>query len=165
MHRRRAILGPLACAVGFVFGPLWIGLARRGVRSGAVVDIGPLRKRLVPYFGADLLGGVEVRVVERITAPGMRMRPAGLCLGRVVVIARDEAESVRFGSVLFHELVHAAQMRRTGTARFCAAYLGGWWAGGRSYHRIPLEIKAFRLQARFDAGERFSVAAALDDAR
>lgn len=164
MHRRRAILGPLVCAVGFVFGPLWIGLARRGLRHGTVVDIGPLRERLAPYFDADLLGGVEVRVVERITAPGMRMRPAGLCLRRVVVITRDEAESGRFESVLFQELVHAAQMRHMGTAPFCAAYLGGWWAAGRSYRRIWLEIEAFGLQARFDAGESFSVAEALDEA-
>jgi hypothetical protein len=62
-------------------------------------------------------------------------------------------------------MVHSAQMRRTGTARFCAAYLGGWWLAGRSYIRIPLEIEAFRLQARFDAGERFSVGEELDKER
>lgn len=131
--------------------------ARRAARSGTVVELGPLRDPLVPYFGADLLDRVEVRVVERVRTPGARIRPAGLCLGRVVVIAADVAASARFESVLFHELVHCVQMRRMGTARFCGAYLGGWWAAGRSYLDIPLEVEAFALQDRFAAGEVFRV--------
>lgn len=145
--------------VGVLAGPIWMWWARRAARAGSLVEIDALRARLIPYFGADLLDGVEVRVVERVRTPGARIGPAGLCLGRVVVIARDVAASARFEGVLFHELVHCVQMRRMGAARFCGAYLAGWWAAGRSYLDIPLEAEAFALQDRFMAGEVFRVEA------
>lgn len=144
-------------AGGWTAGPIWMALARRAAASGSIIELGPLRERLIPYFGAELLDGVTVRVVERVRTPGARVRPAGLCLGRVVVIARDVAESARFERVLFHELVHCVQMRRMGAARFCGAYLTGWWAAGRSYLNIPLEAEAFALQDRFATGEVFRV--------
>lgn len=150
-------------SMGRLAGPVWMCLARRGARSGSVVEIDALRAVLNPYFGADLLDGVEVRVVDRVQTPGARIEPAGLCLGRVVVIARDVAASDRFEAVLFHELVHCVQMQRMGRARFCGAYLAGWWAAGGNYLDIPLEIEAFTLQDRFQAGEIFCVADALQD--
>ena len=156
---------PVARGVGVLAGPVWMWWARRAARAGTIVDLGPLRDRLIPYFGADLLDRVEVRVVERVRTPGARIGPAGLCLGRVVVIAREVGASARFERVLFHELVHCVQMRRMGTARFCGAYLAGWWAAGRSYLDIPLEVEAYALQDRFAAGEVFRVEEALGDDR
>lgn len=153
----------LCFAGGWAAGPVWMALARRAAASGSIMALGPLRDRLIPYFGAELLDGVTVRVVDRVRTPGARVRPAGLCLGRVVVIARDAAGSARFERVLFHELVHGVQMRRMGTARFCGAYLGGWWAVGRSYLDIPLEVEAYALQDRFAAGEVFRVEEAIRD--
>jgi hypothetical protein len=153
----------LACAVGILAGPVWMWWARRAARAGTVVDLGPLRGRLALYFETDLLDGVEVRVVERVRTPGARIGPAGLCLGRMLVIARDVDASARFERVLFHELVHCVQIRRMGEARFCGAYLAGWWGAGRSYLDIPLEIEAYALQDRFAAGEVFRVEEAIRD--
>jgi hypothetical protein len=151
----------IARVVGVLAGPAWMWLARRAARAGSVVEIDALRTRLVPYFGENLVDDVEVRVVERVRTPGARIGPAGLCLGPVVVIARDVAASVRFEAVLFHELVHCVQMRRMGAAGFCGAHLAGWWAARRSYLDIPLEAEAFALQDRFAAGEVYRVEDAL----
>lgn len=155
----------MARGVGVVAGPAWMWWARRAARAGTAIELGPLRDRMAPYFGLDLLDRVEVRAVDRVRTPGTRIGPAGLCLGRVVVIARDVGVSTRFERVLFHELVHCAQMRRMGAARFCGAYLAGWWAAGRSYLDIPLEVEAYALQDRFSAGEVFQVEDALGDDR
>lgn len=149
---RRIVYG-----IGVQAGPIWMRWARRTTGSQQTIDLDRMHPRLTPYFDADLLDEVEVRIVERVRTPGARIKPAGLCLGRIVVIARDVAESDRFETVLFHELVHCVQMQRMGEAGFCGAYLAGWWMAGRSYRDIPLEIEAFALQDRFMAGEVFRV--------
>lgn len=156
---------------GFCVGPAWMRLARRRVRRAAVLDDAAWRARLGPYFGRDLIDAVTVRVVGEVRPPGAALArrvgagvvsPAGLCLGDTVVIRRDVAESPRVLSVLFHELVHVAQMRRMGKARFCGAYLAGWVEAGYSYRAIPLEVEAYALQERFERGEVFVVGEALD---
>lgn len=168
---RRSVGVAVAGAVGFMAGPLWMALARREAQHGTVVDLGPHVERFGLYFDEALLAGVEVRAVDRVRLPGSwlvrraAVNPAGLCLGRVVVLAAELIGSERFESVLFHELVHAVQMRRMGTARFCGSYLAGWRAAGRSYFGIPLEREAFELQGRFQDAEIFRVHDAVDGSR
>jgi hypothetical protein len=167
---RDAILARFIGLAGFVLGPVWIALARGQGKGGRLLDVTPLRERLEPWIDAGLLKGTRVVVVPRVRLPGAGVarlfgqrlvEPGGLCLGRTVLIAEDVAASERLAAIVFHELVHAAQFRRMGTARFCTAYLAGWWAAGRSYFGIPLEREASALQERFQKGEVFRVADAI----
>ena len=52
--------------------------------------------------------------------------------------------------LLFHELVHVVQYAKLGIEDFAAKYVRGFLGGG-SYEAIPLEMKAYELDARFAA--------------
>lgn len=122
------------------------------------------------YFSLDLLASVRVAVVERIDEPWVfrvmstvgRTPPvvtggvSGLAVGDAVGVVRGSSRST-----LFHELVHVAQYRRLGLGGFAYAYVRGWSESGYEYAAIPLEAQAYGLQARFDAGEVFSVETSL----
>lgn len=60
-------------------------------------------------------------------------------------------------ALMFHEIVHVAQYRLHGIARFMERYVSGWAQQGFDYFAIPLEREAYDLQERFAAGERFLV--------
>ncbi len=66
--------------------------------------------------------------------------------------------------LLFHELVHAEQYRQIGIQRFSELYVAGFLSGG-CYERIPLEMHAYELGARYEANPRqtFSVEDAVRD--
>jgi hypothetical protein len=53
-------------------------------------------------------------------------------------------------SLHFHELVHVVQWRILGPERFLWAYADGLERFG--YRNSPLEVVAYDLQERFDAG-------------
>ena len=59
---------------------------------------------------------------------------------------------------LFHNLVHAAQVKLLGEERFAELFVTGFLQA-RSYFLIPLKAHAFALDTRYaeDAGARFSV--------
>jgi hypothetical protein len=62
--------------------------------------------------------------------------------------------------VLFHELVHVVQYAELGLEEFVRRYVRGWASNGFQYSRIPLEVWAYELDARFRSGApAFSVAA------
>jgi len=50
--------------------------------------------------------------------------------------------------LLFHELVHAVQYQKLGKDEFARLYVRGFLQNG-SYDGIPLEVNAYRLDARF----------------
>jgi hypothetical protein len=50
--------------------------------------------------------------------------------------------------LLFHELVHVVQYQKLGVPGFSAKYVTGFLSGG-SYETLPLEMNAYKLDARF----------------
>lgn len=163
MHRS------IRLGVGTV-GPAWVAVRRRGWGRAARVltpaEAGPL----VGYFSGDLLRRVRVadvaridlwaplgRIGERLAARGgMVGCPAGLALDDLIVVAAGvPGGEMRRESLLFHEMVHVVQWGVLGRGRFLREYVGSWAAAGWAYSGIPLEVMAYELQGRFDAGERF----------
>lgn len=95
--------------------------------------------------GAGLVRAVGVR--------GLPLEPAGICLGRVVVI---EAGIARETPVLFHELVHTVQWEMLGGRRFLSRYVRE--VLGKGYEdEGGLEGMARELTGRFARGEGFDV--------
>ncbi len=129
---------------------------------------------LSPYFQPDLLEAIRVHRVPRIRPPW----PVGLLarLGRApidfahvwgityldtIVLAMSLVEGRRETECLFHECVHAAQVRLLGPVGFVRRYIEEWTAAGWRYRGIGLEREAYALQHRFEAGEVFRVEAEL----
>lgn len=152
IHRRRELHRPLAQPLG-----------------GAAFEA------LVPYFQPDLLEAIRVHRVPRIRPPW----PVGLLdrLGRApidfrhvwgityldtIVLATSLVEERWETACLFHECVHAAQVRQLGPAGFVRRYVEEWATGGWRYRGIGLERQAYAFQRRFDAGESFRVEAELE---
>lgn len=52
-------------------------------------------------------------------------------------------------SILFHELVHVTQYQILGSRKLVEEYVRSWIQNGYSYHAIPFEVQAYRLEARF----------------
>lgn len=127
------------------------------------------------YFQADLLEAIRVHRVPRIRPPW----PVGLLgwLGRApidfghvwgityldtIVLATSLVGERRETGCLFHECVHAAQVRGLGLFDFVQRYVDEWAAAGWRYRGIGLEREAYALQRRFEAGEAFQVEAELE---
>ncbi len=132
-------------------------------------------ERLAPYFGSELLEAIRVHRVPRIRPPwpvGLlgRLGRAPIDFGHVwgityldtVVLATNLVEEAREAACLFHECVHAAQVRRLGPTRFVRRYVEEWAAAGWRYRGIGLEREAYVLQRRFEDGEAFRVEAELE---
>lgn len=156
-------------ALAGVLGPAWLW-ARRDAYEGIAEPLAArARSLLAPYFSPDLLAAARIATVERIENPvvfgllealGLAIpmdlaHVSGMCFGDVVAVLRPTTAHADL-STTFHELVHSAQMRRLGQARFCRDYVRGWLEQG--YPAFPLEEEAYTLQARFDRGEVFRVA-------
>ena len=147
IHRRRALHRPLAQPLD---GEALDGLAR--------------------YFPPDLLEAIRVHRVPRIRAPwpvGLLNRLGwtpidfghvwGITYLDTIVLATSLVEEERETACLFHECVHAAQVRTLGPAGFVRRYVEEWAAAGWRYRGIELEREAYALQRRFEAGEAFRV--------
>ncbi|MDM8001278.1 MAG: hypothetical protein QUS33_15145, partial [Dehalococcoidia bacterium] len=78
------------------------------------------------------------------------------------VVVRAFHDSASWPSILFHEMVHVVQFQILGLRRHLEVYLRSWANNGFQYHRIPLEVQAQRLEARYNRHERFSVRAVLE---
>ena len=130
------------------------------------------------HFGADLLERARLREVAGIDNPGFytalfaeRGKPlpidfrqaSGLALVDTVLVvsSRVPPGSPGWLPLIFHELVHLAQVEALGREHHVADYVRGWAANGFEYRSIPQEAQAFELAARYrTAPERsFSVAA------
>src|SRR5215471_4805768 len=121
--------------------------------------------RLAGFFSPDILR--ETRVVEAVVpAPffypmvrllGWGKFPEMSAIGAITfldLIAYTEPPDLR---TLFHELVHVVQYRVLGLRGFARRYVHGF-VSGASYERIPLELEAYGLDARFtrNRNHRFS---------
>jgi hypothetical protein len=134
------------------------------------------RSAFAGFFAPELLERARVRTVDGIDNPGFytaffdeRDRPlpidfrraSGLALIDTVLIVgrRVSPDSPGWLPLLFHELVHLAQVEVQGEDHV-AAYVRGWAEGGFRYRDIPQEEQAFGLAARFRAApdRPFSVA-------
>ena len=130
------------------------------------------------HFGAELLDRARVRYLDRIENPGFytsffaaRGQPLPIDFGQasglalvdtvLVVTERVAPGSPGWLPLLFHELVHLAQVEVLGREEHVADYVRGWASSGFEYHAIPQEEQAFALAARFRAApdRPFSVAA------
>ena len=54
-------------------------------------------------------------------------------------------------ALIFHELVHVVQYEILGVDEFVKQYVHGLADSGYDYFKIPAEIVAYDLQARFEA--------------
>jgi hypothetical protein len=142
---------------------------RRSAVAMAVGDPLPngLLRQFERFFPAATLAAVRVEWVEEIANPDFYQvlalrgliiphdlrHMAGLTLDRAILVSRSRAsfEATAYASLLFHELVHVVQYELLGVDRFMSEYVRGWSEAGQDYYRIPLEIEAYGLQARFDA--------------
>lgn len=156
-------------------GVAWIRRRRDLHRPlGQPLDGGAL-DALAPYFRPDLLEAIRVHRVARIRPPwpvGLldRVGRAPIDFGHVwgityldtIVLATSLVDERRETECLFHECVHAAQVRRLGPAGFVRRYVEEWATAGWRYRGIGLERQAYGLQRRFEAGETFRVEAELE---
>ena len=158
-------------------GAAWIRSQRDALRPGAVPLESPLMEDLGVYFTSELLAEVRLSVDSAIPNPSFyseltrrgfqipldMAQMAGITYDDTVLITETYASLDARVSLLFHECVHVAQYRRLGVDRFMEEYVTGWATNGFDYYAIPLEREAYGLQARFEAGEVFSVEAELQD--
>ncbi|MGH7543434.1 MAG: hypothetical protein ACREK7_05795 [Gemmatimonadota bacterium] len=166
----RAVTSAWAIARGVA----WIHRRRELHRLSGLPLAADALAALGQYFPSDLLEAIRVHRVPRIRPPW----PVGL-LGRLgrgpidfghvwgityldtIVLATSLVEEEREMACLFHECVHAAQVRLLGPAGFVRRYVEEWAAAGWRYRGIGLEREAYALQRRFEAGEVFRVEAEL----
>jgi hypothetical protein len=167
----RAVTSAWAVARGVA----WIRRRRELHRPlGRPLDGGALHA-LATYFRPDLLQAIRVHRVARIRPPwpvGLldRVGRAPIDFGHVwgityldtIVLATSLVEEKNETARLFHECVHAAQVRLLGPVGFVRRYVEEWAAAGWHYRGIGLERQAYALQRRFEAGERFRVEAELE---
>jgi len=124
-------------------------------------------RRLPGYYGDGILNNAKVVVVPMVPVPPLsamgldrfadfeRMSTAGITYLDTFFVVADQA---RDESLHFHELVHVIQWRVLGPERFLWLYADGLERFG--YRNSPLEVVAYDLQDRFDAGgEPFEVQA------
>jgi hypothetical protein len=148
----------------------WIGSRRRRYRRVGRPLSERERAALARHFSREFLDSIRVAQLDRIENPrvvrlaaALGLHPAmdlstvrGMAFGDMVVLAHGCHGDGRC-SVLFHELVHAAQYRALGMRGFLAAYVRSWLDTGRVYLNIELEEEAYALQERFNAGDVFDV--------
>ena len=125
-----------------------------------------MQQRLRGFFSEAVL--TETRLVQAVVREPMvypMVRMFGIrglldmsmigAITLVDVVAYPEEISL---DTLFHELVHVVQYRVLGLRQFAKLYVTGFLTG-ESYERIPLEMQAYELGARFerDSTRIFSV--------
>ncbi|MFQ5351069.1 MAG: hypothetical protein ACE5EG_11550 [Thermoanaerobaculia bacterium] len=123
---------------------------------------------LAGHFTAELLDRARLREVDGIDNPEFyaeffsgRGKPlpidfrqaSGLALVDTILVVsrRVPPRSAGWLPLLFHELVHLAQVEAQGRDEHVAHYVRGWAASGFEYRSIPQEAQAYELAARFRA--------------
>ncbi|MGH7589246.1 MAG: DUF2157 domain-containing protein [Gemmatimonadota bacterium] len=167
----RAVTSAWAVARGVA----WVHRRRELHRPLGQPLAGDTLEALAPHFRADLMEAIRVHRVPRIRAPwpvGLlgRLGRAPINFGHVwgityldtIVLATSLVEEDRETECLFHECVHAAQVRQLGPVGFVRRYVEEWAAAGWRYRGIGLEREAYALQRRFEAGEAFLVEAEVE---
>lgn len=125
------------------------------------------RLLLQDYYDSSILDRVRLATAERISNPTFYGEltesgypvldlsgSAGITFIDCVVIRRVfHQDPPAWISILFHELVHVVQFGILGPRKHVESYLRGWAQNGYQYHRIPFEMQAHKLEARFDRHE------------
>ena len=120
---------------------------------------------MIPYFGEDVLLKARVQHTAIIPNPDFYVtleaqgipipldfsrEMAALTLLDCILVAESKVGAGQLPlRLLFHELVHVVQYRLLGEDEFMRRYVYGWAANGRQYTRIPIEVQAYSLEARF----------------
>ena len=156
-------------------GAKWISKIRLQYRP-ASRPLTPAEVRAVaPFFEASLLDNVRMAKVPAISNPDFysffleqslaipldfTQMSAITLVDTVVVSGRHAVPPGEELPLLFHELVHVVQYTALGLEEFVRRYVRGWASNGLQYSKIPLEVWAYDLDARFRSGApAFSVAA------
>ncbi len=118
------------------------------------------------HFAAELLERARLREVAGIDNPEFYKtffadldkplpidfrRASGMALVDTVLIVTRRVPPDGWLPLLFHELVHLAQVEALGRGEHVAEYVRGWAGSGFEYGSIPQEAQAFELAARFQA--------------
>jgi hypothetical protein len=128
------------------------------------------RAAMQPFFPAALLDSARVCVLRGSRLPNPSIYAMAKMMGISnlpdfsgmaavtfvdVIVSHEEVTD----SLLFHELVHAAQYAQLGLKEFVSRYVNGYLQAG-NYQEVPLEKEAYQLEGRFmqDRGQAFSVA-------
>jgi len=129
------------------------------------------RAAFARHFSPEILSSTRVTFVEKISNPPFLASVVEQlsALGKQVRFDFSDSEGITFGEciliagrnfpldLLFHEMVHVEQYRLLGMPGFARAYVQGFVDSNFIYERIPLEVVAFEMSARFTDGEAFSV--------
>lgn len=150
----------------------YIERQRETYRGKAVPLNASQRAAMQPFYSASTLDAVWVTVLsgERVGNPpfydqliGMGFEAAALpnfaLMAAITFVNTVVSHEPFTGRLLFHELVHVVQYEKLGLVGFADKYVRGFLSGG-SYDRIPLEMNAYELDARFSGAptKAFSVA-------
>lgn len=125
------------------------------------------RRALAGFFDPSLLDRARLWRVEGIDNPDFFSlftdsgrplpidfrRITGLALVDTVLVVASRARPGTRGwlPLVFHELVHLAQVEVLGERGHVADYVRGWASHGFRYRTIPQEEQAYELAARFAA--------------
>ena len=156
-------------------GAKWISKVRMQYRPASRALTPVEVHAFAPFFEASLLDSVRIAKAPGIPNPDFysffleqslaipldftRMS-AITFVDTILVSARHPVPPGEQLPLLFHELVHVVQYLELGLEEFVRRYVRGWASHGLQYSRIPLEVWAYDLDARFRSGApAFSVAA------
>ncbi len=116
---------------------------------------------LGPFFPASVLDSARLVILKRprvdnppfysqLNAMGFdeKLLPDFADMGAITFVDVVVSNGPISNGTLFHELVHVVQYKKLGLDGFAAKYVSGFLRGG-SYERIPLEINAYQLDAKF----------------
>lgn len=145
-------------------GPRWVRSQRETHRpAGRTLSLEEQRT-LSPFFEADILRKTRVtRVLEipnppfyaPLLAQGISIpldfsKTSGITFGDTILLSElHPVEPDAQLALLFHELVHVVQFDLAGIEGFVSRYVIGWAQNGFAYERIPIEVQAYSLDARF----------------
>ena len=143
----------------------WVSTERQTHRATASPLLPELRRRLDPYFNARLLDSLRIALVPVIDNPPFYAELSraelpdlidfrdmrGITFHDTILLATSRGASASDAQLLFHECVHAVQYSTLGLDEFVRKYVTGWAEQSFEYARIPLEVDAYELEARFDA--------------
>jgi hypothetical protein len=156
----------------------WI-LNARGMYRPIGASLSPAdMAMLAPFFTTEVLQSARITYVPHIENPPFYAtlaqlgidtpldftQMAGITFVDTVAISRAvPLATAEWNNLLFHELVHVVQYAVLDTEGFVDRYVRGWVANGLVYRRIPLEVDAYALQARYEAAPNspFSVVEAV----
>ena len=114
-------------------------------------------RRLTPHeiAGYDLVPAEIARRARVQKVPVLSPGVAGMTLGRLILVRRDDERSGR-RVLLAHELVHVAQCAELGMARFLWRYVREYFSHlrdlrshRRAYLAISLEVEARAVTERW----------------